>query len=146
MVSDNAAILVDGSGSLVVANNVAFDVGGFSFRNSGPTGDVGILTAGACIPGDCFGVPQNSVRYDSPTFAGFSASASWGEDDVWDIGLRYAGELGGFKLAGTVVYAESTDTGFTNTTLEYIQAGAYIQHIQTGLWFLYNYTDQDDTP
>src|SRR5690606_32229691 len=64
--------------------------------------------AGACIPGDCYGVPLNSVRYDSPTFGGFSFSASWGDDDVWDVGLRYAGELGGFKLAATVVYAESS--------------------------------------
>ncbi len=34
MVPDNLAILVDGSGSLVPANWVSFDVGGFQYRNA----------------------------------------------------------------------------------------------------------------
>ncbi len=146
MVSDNAAILVDGSGSLVPANWVAFDFLSFGIRNNagGFTGQTW-ATAGAgggtCIPGDCYGVPQNSVRYDSPTFAGFSASASWGSDDIWDVGLRYAGEVVGFKLAATVVYAER-NTGLADD--EYTQAGLYIQHIGTGLFGLVNYGDFQD--
>lgn len=52
----------------------------------------------------------NRVRYDSPTLAGFVASAAWGEDDAWDVALRYAGEFGGVKLAGAVGYGVSTDT------------------------------------
>ena len=35
--------------------------------------------------GDCNGLTQNVIRYDSPTFGGFSVSASWGEDDMWDV-------------------------------------------------------------
>ena len=144
MVSDNAAILVDGSGSLVPANWVAFDFLSFGIRNNAG-GFTGATWGGAgiCIPGDCFGVPANSVRYDSPTFAGFSASASWGDDDIWDVGIRYAGELHGFKLAATAVYAESS--GGTASSLfgdsEYFQAGAYVQHIGTGLFGLVNYGD-----
>lgn len=46
----------------------------------------------------------NGVRYDTPTIAGFVASASWApgdENDAWDVALRYAGEFSGFKvLAG----------------------------------------------
>ncbi len=45
---------------------------------------------------------RNTVRYDSPTFAGFSGSAAWGEDDVWDMALTYKGEVGDFKLVGKV--------------------------------------------
>ncbi|WP_295557060.1 porin [uncultured Hyphomicrobium sp.] len=52
---------------------------------------------------------QNTVKYESPTFAGFTASASWGEDDVWDIALRYAGEFAGFKLAAGIGYGKITD-------------------------------------
>lgn len=146
MVADNAAILVDGSGSLVPANWVAFDVFSFAVRgaNGGPNGPTW-GTAGACLPGDCYGVPLNSVRYDSPTFAGFSASASWGDDDVWDVGLRYAGELHGFKVAATVVYAESTgDVSSAFGDSEYTQAGLYVQHIGTGLFGLINYADFQD--
>ena len=56
--------------------------------------------------GDCNGLTQNVVRYDSPTFGGFSVSASWGEDDMWDVAARYAGEWGGFKLAAAAAYNE----------------------------------------
>ena len=144
MVADNAAILVDGSGSLVPANWVAFDVFSFNVRNN-TANAVTWGGAGACLPGDCFGVPVNSVRYDSPVFAGFSASASWGDDDAWDIGLRYAGELHGFKVAATVVYAESTGTSSTFGEREYTQAGLYLQHIGTGIFGLINYANIEDT-
>lgn len=143
MASDNAAILVDGSGSLVPANWVAFNVFGFDVQGSG--GAVQWGNAGACLPGDCYGVPVNGVRYDTPTFAGFSASAGWGDDDMWDVGLRYAGEGFGFKLAATAVYAESSGEpaalGGSSTfgDSEYFQAGAYLQHIGTGLFGLVNY-------
>lgn len=52
---------------------------------------------------------QDSVKYESPTFAGFTASASWGGDDYWDIALRYAGEFGGFKVAAAVGFLQITD-------------------------------------
>lgn len=145
MVADNAAILVDGSGSLVPANWVAFNSLSFNIRDSAG-GNTGATWggAGACIPGDCYGVPTNAVRYDSPTFAGFSVSASWGDDDVWDAGVRYAGEVAGFKLAATAVYAEASATsvfggGVVSGGSEYWQAGAYLQHIGTGLFGLVNY-------
>jgi hypothetical protein len=142
MASDNTAILVDGSGSLVTANWVAFNVGGFEFVNKNPAGDTTLLaTAGSCIPGDCYGVPFNSVRYDTPTFAGFSASAGWGEDDIWDVALRYAGEFAGFKLAAAAAYAEDTSLG---TDTDSFQVGVYLQHIGSGLFGLVNYGDQND--
>ena len=51
------------------------------------------------LGGDCNGIVMNAVRYDTPAFAGFSASASWGEDDFWDVAARYAGEFNGIKIA-----------------------------------------------
>ncbi len=147
--ADNAAILVDGSGSLVPANWVAFDVNSFGIRQSNNNalfghwgGDYCQSSGGAW--GDCFGVPRNSVRYDSPTFGGFSVSASWGEDDMWAITSRYAGEWHDFKVAAVASYAESTDEGlnqaggiiFDNNTQQYFQAGAYVEHVPTGL-FIY---------
>jgi hypothetical protein len=35
----------------------------------------------------------NAVSYTSPTIGGFSVGAAWGENDVWDIAGRYAGEF-----------------------------------------------------
>jgi hypothetical protein len=151
--ADNAAILVDGSGSLVPANWVAFDVNSFGIRTkaggfvgqTAEAGNVGDLHWGGAYCqsaggawGDCFGVPRNVVRYDSPTFGGFSVSASWGEDDIWAITTRYAGEWHDFKVAAVASYAESTDEGLNgivnNNTQQYFQAGAYIEHIPTGLF------------
>jgi Gram-negative porin len=144
MASDNTAILVDGSGSLVTANWVAFNVGGFAFQNTGGGGNQGILSAGSCIPGDCFGVPANAVRYDSPTFAGFSVSAGWGADDVWDVAARWAGEAAGFKVAAAAAYGESTDATLFGNANDSFQAGVYVQHIPSGLFVLGNYGWQDD--
>jgi hypothetical protein len=157
--SDNTAILVDGSGSLIAANYVAFDYGGFFLRPEGS----GKAVAGSgnwfgllgCT--DCNGLPENSIRYDSPTYAGFSASASWGADDFWDVALRFASETHGFKLAAAAAYSESTDggppvsgrlnvqgdvSGVIEDT-QFFQIGAYVQHIACGL-FLYGAYGQFD--
>lgn len=159
--SDNTAILVDGSGSLVPANWVAFDTRAFFIRLSdgGHLNTIWGLAGGGCgtmggVWGDCNGLTQNVVRYDSPTFAGFSISASWGEDDMWDIAGRYAGEHHGFKLAAAAAYNEVNSTGNPATGFggynnlgsidaQYFQAGVYLQHVATGLFGLVNYGDMN---
>jgi hypothetical protein len=40
--------------------------------------------------GDCNGLTRMAVRYDSPTWYGFSVSADWGDDDFWDVAARSA--------------------------------------------------------
>ncbi len=137
--SDNTAILVDGSGSLVPANYVAFDYGFFQARDA--AGNNQGIWLGLLGCSDCNGVPLNAVRYDSPTFGGFSVSASWGEDDFWDIAARYAGEHGGFKISVAAAYSESTD-GTPGTLVlqgentQFFQVGAFVMHVPSGL-FLY---------
>jgi hypothetical protein len=146
--SDNTAILVDGSGSLVPANWVIFDGANFITRQNGAYTGVAWGAVAFChhtslgIAADCNGVPLNSVRYDTPTFGGFSASASWGEDDFWDVAARYAGEHAGFKIAAALAYSENRDertvapvaNGLFRDS-QYFQIGAYVQHVSTGLFF-----------
>ncbi len=127
--SDNTAILVDGSGSLVPANWVAFDTRLFWLRQAGGATLNGVtnnsgLTWGANGPGncrgmggawgDCNGLTQEAVRYDSPTWHGFSVSSSWGADDFWDVAARYAGEFNGFKLSTAAAYNQVTDNNYNN--------------------------------
>jgi hypothetical protein len=140
--SDNTAILVDGSGSLVPATWVSFDVNSFFVRNSS-NGNLSTLTwggAGGCVWGDCNGAPTNSVRYDSPSFGGFSASASWGEDDFWDVAGRYAGEWNSVKVSVAAAYSQTNSTsGNSGNVIQlpdtgYFQVGAYVEHIPTGLF------------
>ncbi len=55
------------------------------------------------------GDTANIVRYDTPSFGGFIVSASWGEDDIWDVGIRYAYEGSGINFEAVVAYTEVTD-------------------------------------
>ncbi len=160
--ADNQAIIVDGSGSLVVANYVMYDVNAFFVRNSagGNVGGWGAfascapLDGGGGVAGDCDGYPNNNVRYDTPVFAGFSASASWGEDDIWAISGRYAGEFSGFKLALAAAYLESRDengpgilANGPNFDTSAWQVGGYVQHVPTGLFVYAAYAEEGiDTP
>ena len=159
MASDNTAILVDGSGSLVPANYVPFDYGGFFLRT--PTGALsGNRIVNTFFHSDRNGLPLNAVRYDSPTFAGFSVSASWGEDDVWDVAARYAGEFNGFKLAVAGAYVESTDEHVISCLAGFAlpncgqnnmapgdkqwQIGGYVEHVPTGVFAYGAYSDFDN--
>jgi predicted porin len=144
--SDNTAILVDGSGSLVPANWVAFDYRAFQMSDGTIYGGASCGTMGGAV-GDCNGLTQNVVRYDSPTFGGFSVSASWGEDDMWDVAARYAGEWGGFKVAAAAAYNEVSAANYNNLgglDADYFQAGGYVQHVATGIFGLVNYGKYDE--
>jgi hypothetical protein len=68
------------------------------------------------------GARVQGVRYDTPTFAGFTLSASWGHStanfdsvdnahDTWDVALRYVGEFNGIRLAAGVGYRETENNG-----------------------------------
>lgn len=165
--SDNTAILVDGSGSLVPANWVAFDYRAFHLSDGTIIGGASCGTMGGAV-GDCNGLTENVIRYDSPTFGGFSVSASWGEDDMWDVAARYAGEWNGIKVAAAAAYTDvsskgcnlgagtinGSPTGGPNNCFasgpggynnlgaldaDYFQAGLYIEHVPTGVFGLANY-------
>jgi predicted porin len=106
------------------------------------------------LGGDCNGIVLNGVRYDTPTVAGFTASASWGEDDFWEIALRYAHEFSGFKLALGAGYSEFTVENVTGPLptgskkdSKFFQAGGYLQHLASGLFVhaAYGHEDNSDT-
>jgi len=154
--SDNTAILVDGSGSLVPANWVVFDnVSFFTLQNGVRNGlrwadYMHCHSVAAGIGGDCNGVPTNSVRYDSPTWNGFSMSASWGEDDFWDVAVRYAGAIRDFNVAVAAAYNHNTEgllSGDKTVDAGYFQIGAYAIHNPTGLFFYgaYGHEEIDNT-
>ncbi|MEQ1652194.1 MAG: porin [Hyphomicrobium sp.] len=100
---------------------------------------------------------RQTARYDTPEFAGFVASASWGEDDQWETALKYKGELGDFKLNAAVGYGESTDSG-TNRgecaakgatgDCQWWGIGALASHVPTGFYVYGGYAENhiDLTP
>jgi hypothetical protein len=89
--------------------------GGFALVNNAaqttPTGFRSTtFTWGNLGPGDLDGLSrQDGVRYDSPTFAGFTLSTGWYEDDMWDVALRFAKQWNSVLVAAAVSYAEDRE-------------------------------------
>lgn len=66
-----------------------------------------LIARTGAAPGE--GDRREAVLYESPEFAGFTASAAWGGDDFWDVGLRFAKEFGDFEIEAGIAYMENTD-------------------------------------
>jgi hypothetical protein len=95
--TDDVWVDVSGAGSIVAANLVDFDGQNFQLVPKGTSsrakarwGDIAnCYTIGVGIFADCSGDRTNSVRYNTPTIAGFMLSASGGEDYFYDVALRH---------------------------------------------------------
>ena len=149
-----------GHGSTSTDNLVLIDLGGMSGAS---TPDVGlynggfrIVSGGAISPftwgniitgGESWDTSRrNHVMYETPTLAGFTVQAAFGEDNYWDVALRYAGEFGGFRLAFGIGYQEDTEfnqpfggfgcAGFNdcNRKETQLKGSASILHVPSGLF------------
>ena len=75
---------------------------------------------------------NNMVRYTTPVIGGFTADASWGEDDRADVSLRYAGELSGFRVAAGIGYGVEDDELAGDRTI--FGGSASVLHVSSGLF------------
>lgn len=156
--SKSVAMFTDQSGTQIV-DNYTFLAGfpQFGIRRNGALvpgmtwGQLGYCySQNVPLGGDCDGLVMNSVRYDSPVFGGFSVSASWGEDDDWEIAARYAGKWNDFKVSLGAGYSENTDERISGTVVmaskdsQFFQAGGYIEHQPTGLFVHAAYGREDN--
>jgi hypothetical protein len=126
--TDNVALLPDLSGTVIESNAVIFDGAGMFVRPKGARNSNDLAkdfawgavltcnTNGGGLGADCNGYPQNAFRYDSPTFAGFSMSTSYGEDDMWDVALKYAADWNSVKFSAAAGYTQLTDEGCNTIT------------------------------
>ncbi|MBS0240138.1 MAG: porin [Proteobacteria bacterium] len=146
---DNAAFLSDLSGTTAAAYWVAYDVWNFQILKADGT-STNITWAGGknssggqCHgmgggPADCVGSPMQTVRYDSPTIAGFQVVTSWSEDDEWGVTGYYTNTWWhDFLVKGVASYQADTDTHFgapPGGSLEYTQLAGYLEHVPTGIW------------
>jgi hypothetical protein len=133
-------------------NNGAFDLGGASGINDymGGAADtaagIDITDAAGNATGDSWysvlgnvgGTKGMVVRYDSPTFAGFGLSATWGEDDVGAAGLSYSGSFSGTDVVAGVAY-ETNSTNVANDSSNKLTAGASIYNAPSGLYLTGEY-------
>jgi hypothetical protein len=146
---------IDLGGAGVVANaSIGYTVRGFHFISNdnaftGAGGGWSQMLGGNTVNSASLS-RANAVQYTTPSVGGFSASASWGEDDVSDISLRYAGEFSGFRVAAGIGYI-SNSSG-TNEVLDdhlngdepsQVKGSASILHVSSGLYLTGAFVDQD---
>ncbi len=180
--TNNLALLPDLSGTIIEANGVLFDGAGMFIRPKGAknANDLGsdfawaaftsCLSGGGGVGADCpTGLDGNGVRYDSPTWAGFSVSGGYYEDDEWDVAVKYAADWNNFKVSAAYGFTENTDEGCSSLGTctngaenggggrpfqayrkdsETHQVGASIMHVPSGLWVygMYQNEHNDGTP
>jgi len=121
---------VNGTSSVNLANPDGFSGmtgpgyinNGYFLRRSGTTGNTGLSTltwgnAANFRNGDGpasmgYAESGSQVKYTSPFFlgqtksTGFRLDASWGMDDFWSVGLRYAETFGQFRFAAAAGYSQ----------------------------------------
>ena len=96
--------------------------GGFFLRAPGGTGGCqgsGCLyniRLGALAPGGDTRRGQ-VIRYNTPSLMGMVFSASWGEDDFFDVAVRYKKQWNSIRVVGGVGYHWDTDENENNVML-----------------------------
>jgi predicted porin len=127
-------------------------IAGISLANTlyGPSGDHGTsLTVAAGLTGDpddgyisldlgdfhsdLDGPREDVVRYDSPSLYGFILSASWGDDDFWDVALRFRKEWNSIRFAAGIGYQDGHDDG-GGSDFEIVSGSASLMHVPTGIF------------
>ncbi len=157
----NNSILVDLSGKGMAASNGVFLHGGNGFFIADSGGSYVNATWGQFMQGatgeDWLNTRNEHIQYRTPTIAGFTLGASFGEDNYWDVGIRYAGEFNGVRIAANVAYSVNSEFGTVEPTLPgdpppafpsaltcygncdkevtQLAGSASIRHMPTGLFF-----------
>lgn len=109
--TDNLTLIDLGGLAGAATSDVALYPGGFILRSStGLAGATNINWGQAIRAHESWDTTRhNHVLYETPTLMGFSLQAAVAEDNFWDIALRYAGEMHGFRTAWGIGYLENTE-------------------------------------
>lgn len=76
------------------------------------------------------------IRYDTPTYKGFTGSISLGQDDQEDVAVRYSGTHGDYRVSGALSYN-------TTNSRDRINGSVSALHNPTGISLTYA-TGRDD--
>jgi len=152
-----AFLMRNGIGRLGIGSSWATQCGGPTTLT--PLSPLGATPGAGPYSNDCSEhgpVRRDGVRYDTPTWHGFSFSTAWGEDDYWDAAVRYAGEWHGFRLAAGAGYRVfrdrepdilltapnfgPPDRQLADTDRRQFLTSASIMHVASGLFLSAAYT------
>ena len=146
---------IDLGGAAVIGNvNIGYWQRSFSLTGvAGATAAWDSVLGGGTVNGSTLS-RGNVINYTTPTTGGFSASAAWGENDVWDVALRYAGEFSGVRLAAGIGYGSNL-SGLGEVTADIpanagkavptlLKGSASVLHVATGLYLTGAYIRKDN--
>jgi predicted porin len=80
------------------------------------------------------GGQEDIIRYDTPSIYGFIVSASWGDDDIWDVALRFQKEFNSIRIAAGIGYLEDDRDDDVSRTDNQLSGSASAIHVPTGLF------------
>ena len=135
----NGITLLDFSGTNVVAySSVGDSAGGQFLRFSDPARPIADAPQVRAAYQGFDGPRRVRVRYDTPSFGGFHASAAYGrnilttdssqhDEDLFDLSLTYGGRLGDFQLGAAAGYF------WDRFDREIVSGSAAVIHQPTGL-------------
>ncbi|HHB75361.1 MAG TPA: porin, partial [Desulfobulbus sp.] len=108
--ASNGTAEMDLSGTgVVVYSGIGDMAGGLLLSEPGVPVEKGGLKIGKTI-GNMDGLSRKDrIRYDTPSFGGFSLSASAVEKDAYDVGARFTRKFGDNKIAAAVAWASGGD-------------------------------------
>lgn len=112
--------------------------------NFGVRGTDGALTGVLWqdILGAVGGGQEDIVKYDTPSIYGFILSASWGDNDIYDVGLRFQKEWNSVKIAAGIGYLK--DDRESGTLVDSQVSGSIsAQHIPSGLFLTFAAANRD---
>jgi predicted porin len=138
-------INLGGSGSAVDGNIGA----GFFVRDVFESNDTNNVRWGTLLD-TSDGDRVNAIRYDSPSVYGFILSASFAEDDRYDVALRFSKEWNSIRLAAGIGYRledsdfKSLDSPVTTSIdeNETVAGSISVMHVPTGLYAMFSASDQ----
>ncbi len=110
-----------GQGSTASDKTAEADLSGTGYVASGALNNYHVLSN---LDGFSF---TERVKYDSPTIAGFVVSASWQDDEDWDVAAKFGHAFGDFRVAARISYYEEAD-GDSGVT-----GSASVLHTPSGL-------------
>jgi hypothetical protein len=152
MPTDNIAVLADPSVTIWSGISPVFRGNGFVINN-GAGGTWGSFLTCLGFPGlgigiDCNGVYRSGVRYDLPAMGNVNIAVGWANDEIYDIALKYAGELGGLKANFNAGYSYNANGGIVGAGIkldgsETFQAQVGLMDPESGLFTAISYQAEE---
>ena len=114
--------------------------GAFNIRTAGG-GNSGLQWED--VLGAIGGGQEDIVRYDTPSIYGFIASASWGDNDVWEIALHYQKEWNSVKVAAGIGYLADQRGPDVSNVKDQLSGSISAMHVPTGLFVTFAAGERD---